>query len=599
MKNITEVLKIFSGDLKVFPAKWISEHPDKVEAALAELSVEDQIRYAVQLKGAQMQDFINLSPYSQQVVRGLPPEELYQMIKETGLGESLPILAMMSQGQLQYSFDLEWWQRDRFVPECALEWLEFLDACEKFNILEWLQNEDFDQKVVLFQSLIKVFKDDEMTNSYEGVEDMAHLSLDGVYDIYFKTEKYESLQRLLTLLRSEDQTLYASILEAVIWYPVTQTVEKAYQSRLNRTAERGIPDFKEAMGIYSLPSPNTLKIPIPELEDFAYQGEFNIAPTYPLLLTESVPFLKEVFLRLGNSSRLNTISWELIYLANKAMVADQVKPSDLEMRKESLQKVLGYINIGLELGACSDLKKGANLLSCTHILSLFQAGYQQLMNVKWKTENFLKENGSFLECMLTEFHKDLLAALLDRFPRVAEVEVEKSFSWRHFTSLQDVRNAELFLDQWMFNLRFARKGLGLSEHTAKQYLDTCDVPEKQEAVDLNTWTTNAFAHYILFKKISCAPLSGSAAKSFLEIVFLPGIFKNEVSQCDDTLVESFKQELLKLPLAWTEKDQGFLTILLNACILHLQQEFGCLNLKNQIDWKFTRGLCIIKENHLH
>ena len=594
-KNITDVLNNFSGGVTPFPVEWISEYPDKVEDALAKLSIEDQIRYAMQLRGSQMQDFINLSPCSQAVIRGLPPEELYQMIKETGIGESLPVLAMMSQNQLQYSFDLEWWQRDLFVPECALEWLEFLDACEDSSILQWLQNEDFDQKVVLFQSLIKVYKDDEMTNSYEGVEGMAHLSLDGVYDIFFKTEEYGALKRLLTLLRSADPTLYTSILEGVIWYPVTQTIEKAYRWRLIRTAERGIPDFEEAMGVYSYPSPGALKIPIPELEDFANQGEFNIAPTYPLLLTGSVPFFKDVILRLGNSSRLKTISWELVYLANKIMVADQVKPSDLEMRKESLQKVLGYINIGLELGASGDLEKGAKLLSNTHVMPLFQAGYQQLMSLKWKTESFLKENGSFLKWMSTERHKDLLSALLDRFPRVAEVSEKKSLGWRHFTSIQDVRNAESFLDQWIFYHRFARKGLGLNERIIKQYLGMCDVPGKHEMVDLTIWTTMAFAHYILFKEISCAPLSEPAAKSFLGIVFLPGIFKEEVRQCDNTLVESFKQELLKLPLAWTDTDQKFLAALLNKCVLHLQQEFGRLDLKGEVDWRFTHGLCIVRE----
>jgi len=594
-KNITDVLNNFSGGVTPFPVEWISEYPDKVEDALAKLSIGDQIRYAMQLRGSQMQDFINLSPCSQAVIRGLPPEELYQMIKETGIGESLPVLAMMSQNQLQYSFDLEWWQRDLFVPECALEWLEFLDACEDSSILQWLQNEDFDQKVVLFQSLIKVYKDDEMTNSYEGVEGMAHLSLDGVYDIFFKTEEYGALKRLLTLLRSADPTLYTSILEGVIWYPVTQTIEKAYRWRLIRTAERGIPDFEEAMGVYSYPSPGALKIPIPELEDFASQGKFNIAPTYPLLLTGSVPFFKDVILRLGNSSRLKTISWELVYLANKIMVADQVKPSDLEMRKESLQKVLGYINIGLELGASGDLEKGAKLLSNTHVMPLFQAGYQQLMSLKWKTESFLKENGSFLKWMSTERHKDLLSALLDRFPRVAEVSEKKSLGWRHFTSIQDVRNAESFLDQWKFYHRFARKGLGLNERIIKQYLGMCDVPGKHEMVDLTIWTTMAFAHYILFKEISCAPLSEPAAKSFLGIVFLPGIFKEEVRQCDNTLVESFKQELLKLPLAWTDTDQKFLAALLNKCVLHLQQEFGRLDLKGEVDWRFTHGLCIVRE----
>ncbi len=87
----------------------------------------------------------------------------------------------------------------------------------------------------------------------------------------------------------------------------------------------------------------------------------------------------------------------------------------------------------------------------------------------------------------------------------------------------------------------------------------------------------------------------SPAKRFLKIVFLPGIFKDEVRQCNNALVESFKQELLKSPLAWTERDQNFLVILLNACVLHLQEEFGRLDLKSEVDWRFTHGLCIVKE----
>jgi hypothetical protein len=563
MKNTTRFLNKFSDGIIPFPIKWISDHPDKVEDVLAKMSIEDQICCAMQLRGPLVQAFINLSPNAKAVIRGLPPEEIYHTIKETGLGESLPIIAIMSENQLQYSFDLEWWQRDRFVPESALEWIELLDTCEDSSILEWLQNEEFDQKVVMFQSLIKVYKEDEMTNSYEGVEDMPHLNMDGVYDIYFKTEEHGALKRLLNFLRSADQQLCSSILEAVIWYPVTQTIEKAYRWRLVRTAERGIPSFEEAMGVYSQPSSESLKTPVPDLEDFAYPGEFNISPTYPLLLSGSVSFFKDVILGLGNSDRLNTICWELIYLANKIVVADQKEPSNLEMREESLKKVLGYINIGLELGASGDLKKGCRLLSHTPLLPLFQMGYQQLMSVKWKAENFLKENGDFLEWMFAEFHKESLAALLDRFPRAAEIDGnEESLNWRHFETIQDVKRAELFLDQWKFYLRFARRGLGLNNKIINQYLEILDFPEQREAVDLVVWTTVAFARYILFKEISCEPLSEPAAKSFLEILFLPQIFKEEVKQCDQTLVEAFHQELLKAPLAWVETDRSFLLKLL-------------------------------------
>ena len=595
MGNIIDSLNKLPDDTLPFPVAWIREHPDKVEDALTKLSVEDQIRCAMQLQGPQMQDFINLSPDAQTIIRGLPPEELYQMIKETGVGESLPVLTVMSQNQLQYSFDLDWWQRDRFVPESALEWIELLDKCEYSSVLEWLQNEDFDQKVVFFQSLIKVYKDDEMTDSYEGVEGMSHLNMDGVYDIYFKTEEHGALKRLLTLLRSDDPALYESLLEAVIWYPVTQTVEQAYRWRLTRTAERGIPDFEEAMGIYSQLDPEALKIPVPELKDFAYPGDFNIAPTYPLSLAGSVPFFEDVILRLDNPYRLNTICWELVYLANKTMVADQMESSNLEARKESLRKVLGYINIGLELGASGDLGKGSKLLCRSQVQPLFQVGFQQLTSLRWKAENFLKENGSFLEWMFTEFHKDQLAALLGRFPKVAEMDGDKeTLNWRNFSSIEDVQKAELFLDRWVFYLRFTRKGLGLNEQLIKQYLEACHVPERNEEVDLITWTIMAFAHYILFKKISCEPLSESAAKSFLGLVFLPGVFKEEVRQCDNSLVESFHQELLKLPLAWIDTDKSFLAELLNGCVLHLREEFSRFNPKHEIDWRFTRGLFINK-----
>ena len=131
----------------------------------------------------------------------------------------------------------------------------------------------------------------------------------------------------------------------------------------------------------------------------------------------------------------------------------------------------------------------------------------------------------------------------------AEVDGDKaSLNWRHFVSVQDVRNAELFLDRWMFYLRFARKGLGLNDKLIQQFLEMNGVPVKNEDVDLFTWTIMAYAHYILFKEISCKPLSEAAAKSFLEIVFLPEVFKDEVKQCDDALVYSFHQELLKLPI---------------------------------------------------
>ena len=87
MENVTDSFNKLPDATLPFPAEWISEHPERVEDVLTKLSVEDQIRCAMQLQGPQMKNFINLSPNAQTIIRGLPPEGLYQMIKETGIGE--------------------------------------------------------------------------------------------------------------------------------------------------------------------------------------------------------------------------------------------------------------------------------------------------------------------------------------------------------------------------------------------------------------------------------------------------------------------------------------------------------------------------------
>jgi hypothetical protein len=47
-------------------------------------------------------------------------------------------------------------------------------------------------------------------------------------------------------------------------------------------------------------------------------------------------------------------------------------------------------------------------------------------------------------------------------------------------------------------------------------------------------------------------------------------------------------------MAWTDEDRQFLNELLQECVLNLEAQFGRLDPKAQIQWKFTHGLCIQK-----
>ena len=579
---------LHTGSGLPFPVEWVNSQPRKVEDILSDMSVEGQARCIMGLAPDLQHKLLMLSEMAVEVTQSLPVEEVYNLIKHLDREDSLLVVSMVSPDQLQYVFDLEWWQGDKFQPRQAMDWIILLDQCQDPETLEWFSGEDFDQKVMLLQALLLVFKKDEMTDAYEGVEGLEHFSPDGVYDIYFKVESNKEIRKLLLLLYEKDQTLFYNLLEAVIWYPITPTLEKAYQWRMVRTGERGIPEFQEAMGVYSRLDPETLKLKLPSLEDFP-SSRLNLSPRYPLAQLDESLFFTQCLGMVENEQRHETMLWELVCLANKVIVADGYELSSKDVRERAMRKALGYINMGLELGAERDLQKGASLLNQVWMQSLFQVGYEQLRQIRSTASTFINENGSYIEHFISDAEKERLGALVFRFPQVVE-KSQESFIWRDLQSLSDIEVVNEFLVRWKFYSRFARQGLGLRESTFISLKEISD--DVHESMNLLSLVTTALAQYVLFKKISCDPLPEVAAKSFLELIFLPGIFQDEAKLCNDELIASFEQELLKAPMAWTDFDKKCLQSLLQECTKNLENQFGRLDLTKPIDWKFTQGLSI-------
>ncbi len=583
-----------------FPVEWIKSNPKKVEEALSRMSLADQVRCVQSLRGKNQIDLLILSSQADQLVRLLPEEDIYFMIKEVGTEDALPVLAVLSEKQLQYLFDMEWWRGDKFMPKNAMDWLLWVEKASDRQLLNWLLTEDFDQKVMVLQSLIKVFKQDEMTDQYEGVEGLEHFSLDGVFDIFLKVPDAASLlKNLLKLLYVEDQKVFYALMEAVIWYQVTPTVEAAYRWQRSRVEEKGIVPYDEAVEVYSRLDVNSLKLDAPSHEVFVDpESPYAVAPVYPLADTDPSTFFGQCLAMMKNHERVNAICWELTYLSNKVMVADQREYGDLDSHHETMRKVLGYINIGLELGAGGDIAKGESLLNQTWMQSLFQVGYAGVMRLKWEGEKLIKESGLLLENLLTPGYMDHLAASVDRFPKIGVMlteeaeEAETNIQWRNLVSLQDVQVLENFLNLSRFYVRFARQSLDISLETIQQYLEEVRFPANREELDVKVLTLTALARFTLFKEIECQPLLPEGARSFLQAIFHVGIYQDESKVVNDEILQAFRQRLLETSLAWTPEDKERLDHLLQECVHLLQTQFGRLDLSKKIEWQFTRGLLL-------
>lgn len=580
-----------------FPVEWIASNHWKVEELLARMPLDEQIRCVSLVRGEVRQNLLTLSPIAKEVMQELPPEEIYQMIKEIGVENALPVLSLASPEQLQFIFDLDWWQGDKFNPLRALEWLEHLDRCPESSLPTWFQGEDFDQVVVLMQSLIKVVVIGEGADNNDELEELHHFSLDGTYEIYFKVKNYDAVKNLLRLLRGEDESLYFSLMEAVVWYSVTPTVESSYRWRATRLGEHGIPEFTEAMEIYSRLDPEVLKQDAPDIEPFTYEGHrYAVAPTYPFAQLGSFVFLKSCLSHVTDMSRIDTLCWEMVYLANKVMVADKRDPSILETRDETMRKVFGYVSIGLHSASGGNAVRGGKLLGSTWMQPLFQAGYTTVMGIKWRAEQFIRDHGKFAGYLLNEGEMEQLGALVYRFPQVGDVVAEDSaLLWRDFYSAEDVGRLDVFLSRWEFFARFSRHCLNLTVENIEKYLAICDFPENRDEVDLLTWLTTALARFCLFKEIDCEPLPEVAAKKFLEIIFMHQVFKDGERVCDEDLIQAFHQKLLTIPMAWVAKDRELLAGLLQECAQHLQIQFGAVNPKKSVDWRFVHGLAVVVE----
>jgi hypothetical protein len=597
MKDHDSVVGSSSKEVWPFPIEWLKSNPQKVEKYLSQAPIADQVFLAMRLQGEDRMSMILLSPKGVEVVRALPPEEIYYMIKRIARDDCVTLLSAVSQEQLQYIFDLEWWDGHCFLPQKALEWFTLLDECDSSQILDWFLTDEFEQKIMVLQSLIKIYKRDEMTDSYEGVEGMPNFTLDGVYDIFVRVDEAEPiLKKYLHQVFEQQPKLYFSLMEAVIWYTVTPTVEEALRWRLTRTSERGIPEFDEAFTVYSQWNPEALNAESASIEIFSNEGKFPVAPRYPLENAEDFTFFCQCLAHVTDPHRVETLRWELVCLANKVMVADRVHPSSLEGQTDSMRKVLGYINIGLDLGAGGEIEKGGRLLVRSWMQVLFQVGYGSLMQLKWKAEALLKEHGVFLQNILTPAEQDHLGGLVNRFPKAPVfVEKDEPCKWRNLESLEEIRQAEKFLSRAGFMVRFFRVCLGMTDvaSVAKDF----DCPEEKKDLDFILLTTTAFARFTLFNEISCEPLNDIAAKSFLEKIFPPNIFKGE-KMCDKALCEQFKARLLKIPFAWTSEDKALLEWLIDEITRNLEVQFGRVNLKAPVEWQYTHALLVRKASKI-
>ncbi len=201
-----------------------------------------------------------------ELVRALPSEDLYFLVREIGLQDAAPLVALASPEQFQAFVDLDGWRREEtgghLVPERVLGWLavgrqggdEAHDAKLKALDLEVVE-------LILKHGLeiIDIREEEEQPRPTTDPGDHQWFKTPcGNFLIAYNLGELEGaeLRRLVDDLYAEDAFGAARLLSAVRWELASEMEEHALRFRNGRLEDLGFPPAELAAALYAYVDPD-------------------------------------------------------------------------------------------------------------------------------------------------------------------------------------------------------------------------------------------------------------------------------------------------------------------------------------------------------
>jgi len=478
--------------------------PD-AEQALSSLSFKRQLDCILQVPWKERMSVIMQSPSARELVQALPAEEVFWMVKQRGIGDSLPLIARTSHEQFQYLIDLDCWQHDQLVPEACLDWYRMLGRCNQAKVLEWFEQADDCLVVSGLKQFIHVHKIEEESDISEEYDAMPPCTIDGINFFRFESEDAQLvLLPLLRVLLSHDAGRYQSVIEGIIWDPRAESEDEALHWRQNRVAENGFPPFDEALGLYGPLSED-------ELQKFAPLSSVPVQTTAPghasvarvrYALEESrLPdFLRAVLGASDVYANRDSFEQQFITTANKIIVADCLEVRDIEDVRRALRKTAGYISIALEYLSAGDFDAAPALLVRHHPQLLFRYGAHLVNSLAARMRrhkgHIWTSDTSRFTCFYGTPLADTGLGLVRSRPLFYEGLVSNGSSlYRDFESRFDLETASAAVDRLIAadRLLFERAGLNIAE-LAEAYVKNRIVTDPAEITMPALLSTLLIAH---------------------------------------------------------------------------------------------------------
>lgn len=404
------------------------------------------------------------------LVHSIPEEDLYFLVHDIGLEDSLQLLSLASNKQWEYMVDLEVWEKDRLEIRSITKWLDLLFKADQVRLINWLISEKTEFiELYLFKNIeVKIREHDQDPSDFgEGfftVDDTFYIRIiENSFDMQADTPEVDAeifrhrlqfLKKLLESLADFDHVKYQQILlEAKSIFPA-EVEEEAFRMRNVRLAEKGFLPFDEAVGIYQ---PLSLKNIGSRREKLLIKDDGNKlflpVPFYPVDMLKEDSLFTRALARIETDEILQKIQTEFASLCNQVITADHKKIRDSEGLREIVKKACGYISIGLERltekGEGKSPKHSGDhsvlLLRKYPLSSIFRVGYGLALDLKWRAERWLAKCWFAGQGLSLTFWGEewtgVLGGLLIKKPLYYD-NYKSGLLYREFTSTNDIKESE-------------------------------------------------------------------------------------------------------------------------------------------------------------
>jgi len=412
-------------------------------------------------------DYILDAPNPSAIVHAFPEEDLYFLVHDIGLDDSLTVLSLASDKQWEYMLDIEVWKKDRIEIRSVTKWLDLLFRAHPDRFIKWFLGKKLEFiEFYLFKNIEVIIREHDQDPSDLGE---GFFTLDDTFYIRFVDYPFEEksdgdfqkirdkfLENLMRSLAAYDLITYHNVLLESSSVIPAESEEEDYRLRNVRLAEKGFLPFDEAIGIYQPLKPQDIH---KHGRKHALVGsglDLHLpVPVYAAGMLQGRNLFTDALQTIDAEGALLQIQAEFAGLANQIIAADQKNVSNRDELRNVVKKACGYISIGLERLTGTDKTLDANqsaaLIQKYMLSHIFQAGYTLALELKWKAEkwrskSWFAKNGLPLSFWDEEW-LGMLGGLLIKKPLFYDNYKTTSSIYREFSSIEDIKDTEKVLNE--------------------------------------------------------------------------------------------------------------------------------------------------------